>query len=754
MKSRHVKKKINNNILLVLAIFLIIVNLYNFMLSTKDVVTGQAGTSGVAQICIGRAPDITSPTPDSEIIVSGLYNSSVQGNYTSNITFLYYTIGNSQVQFGWDDDADNDTYFNSTLDTTAIADGNCNYRITADAEGVCGMTTTKESSLFSVNNTDVAPTWDEFKNSISTNFSLYSSWTNIADARIAVTDYGIINFTTTNLDGADLDHMFEIMLNTILLNTSTTYNCFDDVEYGITFFNATPTLTLQRNGVTCGSECYNFNNASYVGDNFSFSTTVAGEVNFTIITDNNAPVLTSDISNQTWPQDTSISPFDLDDHFTDPDNDTLTYNWSIDISQVNVSLDGDNVVTFTPDPGFFGIGHITFYANDGITSTASNEVTLTVAYSAPTPAPSGGGGGGVRQPKCDEDWLCTDWGVCYSTGWQFRDCSEQNDCRTEYDKPATSRLCEYVPTCHDRIRNQGEEGVDCGGPCSACGTCEDGILNRGEIGIDCGGPCPSCGTCFDGVQNQDEEGADCGGPCVPCITCEDGIRNQGETGVDCGGPCPSCAVKMIEQAVNMNPILAGASILAALAIILLALIFGVFKNKLIRFKSKLLNYYMRSSRMLKLKKLRKEVPINNWAKTHLDSIEEAIPVSSINKSVNAVDRLARIFFKRVFLIRYSFTTKELLAELQKNRMPAVLTKATELLFDELSQIKYGGEKIDQGGVKTLVGQVRVITDRIVNEIEVMQNKKIGISERDIRGIEKTMKGARKLSVQDLVKRKK
>ncbi len=47
-------------------------------------------------------------------------------------------------------------------------------------------------------------------------------------------------------------------------------------------------------------------------------------------------------------------------------------------------------------------------------------------------------------------------------------------------------------------------------------------------------------TCTDGIQNQGETGVDCGGPCPPCPTCNDGIQNQGETGVDCGGPCPPC----------------------------------------------------------------------------------------------------------------------------------------------------------------------------------------------------------------------
>lgn len=49
------------------------------------------------------------------------------------------------------------------------------------------------------------------------------------------------------------------------------------------------------------------------------------------------------------------------------------------------------------------------------------------------------------------------------------------------------------------------------------------------------------GTCLDGVKNQGEQGIDCGGPCgAPCPSCADGIMNQDETAVDCGGQCDPC----------------------------------------------------------------------------------------------------------------------------------------------------------------------------------------------------------------------
>ena len=107
-------------------------------------------------------------------------------------------------------------------------------------------------------------------------------------------------------------------------------------------------------------------------------------------------------------------------------------------------------------------------------------------------------------------------------------------------------VCEACSsTCNDLVQDGDEKGVDCGGSCPLpCPpTCSDGVLNQGEEQVDCGGPwCPACAaTCTDGKWNQGESGVDCGGPCPPCTpTCSDSIMNQGETGVDCGGPCPPC----------------------------------------------------------------------------------------------------------------------------------------------------------------------------------------------------------------------
>ena len=38
-----------------------------------------------------------------------------------------------------------------------------------------------------------------------------------------------------------------------------------------------------------------------------------------------------------------------------------------------------------------------------------------------------------------------------------------------------------LASCNDEIQNQGEDEIDCGGPCDACQTCEDGIQNQGKL---------------------------------------------------------------------------------------------------------------------------------------------------------------------------------------------------------------------------------------------------------------------------------
>ena len=91
---------------------------------------------------------------------------------------------------------------------------------------------------------------------------------------------------------------------------------------------------------------------------------------------------------------------------------------------------------------------------------------------------------------------------------------------------------EKEATCSDGIKNQGEEDIDCGGPCTACPSCDDGIKNQGEEGKDCGGPCDPCGDTCTGdcndfnacTEDSCQDGVCVNEPIFPCcgnMICED-----------------------------------------------------------------------------------------------------------------------------------------------------------------------------------------------------------------------------------------
>jgi hypothetical protein len=70
---------------------------------------------------------------------------------------------------------------------------------------------------------------------------------------------------------------------------------------------------------------------------------------------------------------------------------------------------------------------------------------------------------------CTPNWQCGDWQECIE-GNQARACTDTNNCATQSGIPATSQVCTVpvVENCFDKIKNQGETGVDCGGPCKKC----------------------------------------------------------------------------------------------------------------------------------------------------------------------------------------------------------------------------------------------------------------------------------------------
>ncbi len=148
------------------------------------------------------------------------------------------------------------------------------------------------------------------------------------------------------------------------------------------------------------------------------------------------------------------------------------------------------------------------------------------------------GGGG-----CDglQSWVSNDWQLKIAAGEVIEHQGDRYQANVAIDYPNSA-------CAPDSPAGWCQNWFTFLGPCGSgtTATCSDGVQNQGETGVDCGGPCQACAptaTCSDGMQNQGETGVDCGGPCQACAptaTCSDGVQNQGETGVDCGGPCQAC----------------------------------------------------------------------------------------------------------------------------------------------------------------------------------------------------------------------
>jgi hypothetical protein len=159
--------------------------------------------------------------------------------------------------------------------------------------------------------------------------------------------------------------------------------------------------------------------------------------------------------------------------------------------------------------------------------------------------------GGPCQAKCPDNEQCNDGTQCASgasNGW----------------------IC--TDPCRDFRLTPGESDVDCGGQ-NNCYRCPAGLKCTGDSdcqgGLVCqGGVCNvlPAASCTDRLQNQTETGVDCGGECpakcdagsgcgvgadckdfictnnvCAAASCTDFVKNGNETSQDCGGSCPRCA---------------------------------------------------------------------------------------------------------------------------------------------------------------------------------------------------------------------
>lgn len=96
---------------------------------------------------------------------------------------------------------------------------------------------------------------------------------------------------------------------------------------------------------------------------------------------------------------------------------------------------------------------------------------------------------GLCQADPRTDTQCQDKS-CGPLGWSATNKADGTSC-TYSGQPSTckSGACQAVspptPTCSDNIQNQGETGVDCGGPCPACPACSDSDGGDPEVKNTC-----------------------------------------------------------------------------------------------------------------------------------------------------------------------------------------------------------------------------------------------------------------------------
>jgi hypothetical protein len=71
---------------------------------------------------------------------------------------------------------------------------------------------------------------------------------------------------------------------------------------------------------------------------------------------------------------------------------------------------------------------------------------------------------------CTPTMQCGDWQECINST-QIRICTDVNKCNPDEVASTESQACveEIKETCSDKIKNQDETGIDCGGKCKKCG---------------------------------------------------------------------------------------------------------------------------------------------------------------------------------------------------------------------------------------------------------------------------------------------
>jgi len=327
------------------------------------------------------------------------------------------------------------------------------------------INTTKITSSSVINSTVINSTLD--------NCNIYHS--TVVDANLEN-----VNLTNGYIDPSNVTNS-NITGNSNIINSTISGSVFEDsnstnstiIDSQLTGSFATNSqiyyLILNGGEVTNNVICNG--TMSHSNGTLIYNATANGCSNMSNLT-NYPPVILSFSVSAT--DDTNAVNFEIDDlnYGTSGLNDNASYviNWG-DSSSTNGVTNNNSQITKSHSYSSSGTYTVTLIVTDegGLTDSVSGSGTVTVSGDGDDGGNGGGGSGGG------------------SGGGTTTTSDEEDD---EEDTITTAQ-----PSCYDNIKNQGEQGVDCGGPCSACSvkpSCYDNIKNQGEQGVDCGGPCEAC----------------------------------------------------------------------------------------------------------------------------------------------------------------------------------------------------------------------------------------------------------------------
>ncbi|MAG08269.1 hypothetical protein CMO89_02255 [Candidatus Woesearchaeota archaeon] len=215
----------------------------------------------------------------------------------------------------------------------------------------------------------------------------------------------VLNISSDTAGTVELSNLnVSQIINNASWNEDNSYNLIDldDYFYDLDrdalsyFYSPMENITVSvDNGIVSFTPDSNFFGNRSIVFNASDGTniTLSNYVNLSVVSVNDVPVFSGEISDWFWLKDKNITNvFDLDDYFSDVETENLSYSTTGNVN-VTVDIDENNSVSFFPDLNWTGQETVYFTGSDGGLSANSNNILLNVS-GGPTPsAPAGDAGG-------------------------------------------------------------------------------------------------------------------------------------------------------------------------------------------------------------------------------------------------------------------------------------------------------------------------------------------------------------------------